>query len=199
MKETVKQIIDTFVDRVRLWLRTREWGEDGEADLQILDIKWRSWLSEARKKTSEELDAAVDGWIDVAGRKTLASEVRLLQDYCDAAAANDLAKSNDKQRCLTGNDERMWTPSLFPKLDYDEWRKKDVITADGKRRMSGYCTAKDWTNWEEINLDNDRHQDEAREKRKKAYRACMNAFRRFHDCKTTDDVAHKFGWKSPKT
>jgi hypothetical protein len=186
------------VDRVCLKIRNAEFGEGAEVDLVVVNMRFSTWLSTALRVSEIDLETAeaADGWITLAGIKVLASEVRQFQIYYIQAAANDLAEGNDRARCLKANDMRLWAPSLFPQLDYDELRLKDIVTHEGKRRILGQCTNAEWTQWEEINVANDRSQDKGRRKRKTAERSRQALWRKHPECKTTDDLMRKVhGWR----
>lgn len=164
-------------------------------DTSTLRLKLHGWIELVSNITAETLLAAeaAGEWVTVDGEKYLPSNLRIIKEYRNAAAAGPLIEAHDKNKSHHIPTNKLFTPSLFPKLDYEEVRLRWVILGETKRVTVGEATPDDWNIHDKIKDDNFAGQKTAYAQEVADRKQRKALWRKHADCPTTDDLLRKLG------
>lgn len=192
---TLKQMAQLVTDRVVDGFREGSTEPDRTFDLSALRIKLHKWIEKVSNVTIEELDAAevASTRIAIDDIEYLPSDLRIIKEYRNTAAADPLIEAHDKKKSHHLPVEKMFTPSLFPKLDYEEARIQYLILGESTRVLVANATPEHWSLWDKIKDDNFEAQTEARKKDIAVRKRRKDLWRRHADCRNTDDLMKTLG------
>lgn len=168
-------------------------------ELSNLRMKVKALMEKISNITIDTLDEAeaAGRLIEIDGVEYLPSDLRIIKEYRNLAAADPLVEAYDKKQSHHIPVERLFQPSLFPQLDYAEVRTQWLVLGETKRIMVGDATVAHWDMNDKIKDENWEAQGEARKKDVAARRRRKNLWQRHPGCRTTDDLIRALGgWTS---
>ena len=196
LRQMAMQIVGREIDRWRA--EFSDTHPQHRFDTTNLKLKLTPWI-EAVSNISEETIAAAlaaSTKIEVEGRLYLPSDLHIIKQQHSITMAASFVDSHDKRQSHHIPVEKLWTPSLFPKLDYEDARRRWLILGETQRVLVGTATNVDWRLLDNIKAANFKAQEEAYDVVVDAQKRREALFRKNPDCTTTDALLKKLGaWK----
>jgi hypothetical protein len=197
---TLKQLASAITDKV-----IERWRENLEASvrdkifrLEAIRLKMKAWLELISNIPESVVEAAMEAgeWITVDGERYLAGDIRILKEYRNDAAGDPLVEQHDRRKTDHVPIKRLFTPSLFPKLDYDDAREQWLILGEGERVRVAVATPDNWKTNDEVERANWDAQKDAHKDNVVLQKRRIKLFAANPDCKNTDQLIKKLGgWK----
>jgi hypothetical protein len=193
---TEKQLAEAYLEKVVLGLigDCEQVSRNGIYDNSNVRIKLSDWFEqislmpidvlEDKKKLGEKI--AIDG------RQYLPSSLILIKQQRNNVLAEKFVEHTDK-KITRINFRLLFTPSLFPRLDYEEKRRRKLIIGEGKRLAVSGCEREHYAAHDEIERENFRAQQQAWDRYEDSVVARNRLWNRHRECKTTDDLMRKLG------
>jgi hypothetical protein len=185
--------------------RITRWQDELSADdphmqFDINSFKYRlgSWIEKVSNVTFETIEdaAKADRRVEIDGEFYLPSDLSIVKQYHATAAAAPLVDAYDKNKSHHIPIEKLFTPSLFPKLDYDDARGQWVILGETQRVTVGSCSPFQWLQNDRIDDANYEAQVESRKGKLVHRKKRIKLFGMNDDCISTDALMKKLGaWK----
>lgn len=169
-------------------------SEDGEYSLDIVEIRLREWIERVSNIQFEEIDAKMlaGEWIEIDGERYLPSSLRIVKEYHNRAAAGPLVHEYDRERTHIPYD-KLFQPSLFPKLDYEDVRTRALVLGEANRVYVMSATEDHYLQYATIKRVNYEAQMTAYQQFLSEEAQRKRLWRSHTECRTTDELMHKLG------
>lgn len=183
-----KKIIDTFERELAAADPGRVYQKDAAR------LRLHGWIELVSNIPMEKIERAITGgeWMVVDGNDYLPSDLRIVKEYRNAAAAAPLMDAHDRRKCDVPF-EKLFDPSLFPKLDYAEVREHSIVLGKNNRVHVGDAGPKHYELHDGIEKANNKAQNEAYDAYVASEKQRKRLFRKHPECKTTDALMRKLG------
>lgn len=130
--------------------------------------------------------------IEIDGHHYLPSSLILVKRQRNNVLAEKIVEHTDKK--LTSiNFKVLFTPSLFPRLDYEAKRQRKLIIGDGQRLAISACEREHYALYDAIERVNYEAQKKAWEQFEANVVARDKLWSEHPDCITTDDLMRRLG------
>jgi hypothetical protein len=173
---------------------SRKTSPKKEVNLTAVRLSFESWIEKVSNIPIKELSDKQPGeWITIDGVNYLAGNLLIVKEFHKRGAADPLLKAHDSRKTDHVPIERLWTPTLFHKLDYKEARQQQIILGAGLRMFVGDAGPQHWILQDDVEDENWKAQRAARDTKIILRKRRKSLFFKHSDCKTTDQLMKKLG------
>lgn len=199
-KQSIKELAGDIVAKV-----IERWKEAAKAadpnhqfDVVYFKLKLTPWIDAISNISDEVIQSAIKTGtrLEVDGHSYLPSDLHIIKAHYASAIAASFVDTHDKKLSHRLQIEKMFTPSLFPKLDYEEARKQWVILGETQRVEVADASPYQWRMNDNIKVTNFQNQEAAYKVEVELWKRRESLFRQNPDCGNTDALMKKLGaWK----
>lgn len=200
-KQSMKGLASDIVGRVieRWQQAAKATDPNRQFDVAYFKLKLTPWIDAVSNISDEAIQSAIltHTNLEVDGHSYLPTDLHIVKAYYANAIAASLVDAHDTKLSHHIPTDKMFTPSLFPKLDYEEARKRWIILGETQRVEVGDATNYQWRLHDNIKEANFTAQKEAHDVEVKIRKKREKLFKQNPDCSNTDSLMKKLGaWKT---
>lgn len=191
--ESLKKLALRITARVQNAFAVDAENKNGIWDLGLVQMKLHQWLEKVSNVTADTIRAAEQSGekIKIDDVEYLPGDLRIVKEYRNSAAAEPLVKAHDEKMTKVPFD-KLFIPSLFPELDYEETRKLWLVLGDGSRVKIQVAGEKHYLLNDQVERKNWTSQVAAHDDRLRWEKSRKRLFAK-HKCKTTDELQKVLG------
>lgn len=195
VRQSLKSMASAVTEKVTSRFRDEMIARSGEEfDIETLRMKYIAWIEKVSNFTADDLNVArVDGrLIDIDGVAYIPDDLLIVKEYRNKGVANHLIDILDKRKSHGIPLGKLFTPSLFPQLEYKTARKQWLILGETNRVEVGYAGPDHWRLYEGIKKKNFEAQEAAWKEDKANFKRGHDLFRKTRE-PSTDALMRRLG------
>ena len=185
--------------RIEGWKAEAEKGGLHTFSTSMLEIKGKAFFERVSNVSAEQITKAIAAseLIEVEGEQYLPTDLSIIKEHIVKGAAAPLVAEYDKAKSHRIPMTKLFQPSLFAEIDYEEERERWIPLGDTVRVKVGFASPEQWQVYRAIKQKNFDDQKRAHEDDEKAFDMQERLFRLNPDCDNTDALVKKLGlWKT---
>jgi hypothetical protein len=167
-------------------------------DIVSLKLKLTPWIEAISNITDAQIQDAMEHGspVTILSSPMLPGDVKIIKQVHASTMASKFVDEHDKRQSHNIPTEKLFTPSLFPNLDYEDVRKRWLTLGETNRVMLGEAAPEQWRMNDGIKRTNFAAQQAAFNRDAEVWARREQLWQLNPECRNTDELIRKLGgWK----